>query len=39
MKNGQNINIQIEYGKEDLKKILTELLKDQYINYITMNEK
>lgn len=39
MKNGQNVNIQIEYGKEYLKEILLELLKDQYINYITMNEK
>ena len=39
MKNVQNVNIQIEYGKENLKEILTELLKDQYINYITMNEK
>ncbi len=39
MKNGQNVNIQIEYGKENLKKILAELLKEQYINYITMNEK
>ena len=39
MKNGQNINIQIEYGTENLKEILIELLKEQYINYITMNEK
>lgn len=39
MKNGQNIKIQIEYGKEDLKEILIELLKEQYIDYITMNEK
>ncbi len=39
MKNGQNVNIQIEYGKENLKEIITELLKEQYINYITMNEK
>lgn len=39
MKNGQNANIQIEYGKENLKKILVELLKEQYINYITINEK
>lgn len=39
MKNVQNVNIQIEYGKENLKEILTELLKDQYINYIAMNEK
>ena len=39
MKNGQNVNIQIEYGKKNLKEILIELLKEQYINYITMNEK
>ena len=39
MKNGQNVNIQIEYGKGNLKEIITELLKEQYINYITMNEK
>ncbi len=39
MKNGQNVKIQIEYGKENLKEILMELLKDQYINNITMNEK
>lgn len=39
MKNEQDINIQIEYGQEDLKQIIIELLKGQYINYITMNEK
>ena len=39
MKNGQNVNIKIEYGKENLKEILIELLKEQYINYITMYEK
>ena len=39
MKNGQNVNIKIEYGKENLKEILIELLKEQYINYITMIEK
>ena len=39
MKKGQNVNIKIEYGKENLKEILIELLKEQYINYITMNEK
>ena len=39
MKNGQNVNIQIEYGTENLKEILIELLKEQYINYITTNEK
>lgn len=39
MKEGKNTKIHIEYGKEDLKKILVELLKEKYINYITMNEK
>ena len=39
MKNGQNVTIQIEYGKESLKEIIRELLKEEYINYITMNEK
>ncbi len=39
MKNGQNVNIQIEYGKENLKEILIKLLKEQYINHITKNEK
>lgn len=39
MKNGQNVNIKLEYGTANLKEILIELLKQQYINYITMNEK
>ena len=39
MKKGQNVNIKIEYGKENLKEILIELLKEQYINYITINKK
>lgn len=39
MKNRQNVNIQIEYGKESLKEILINLLKEQFINYITINEK
>ena len=39
MKKETNISIKIEYGKESLKEILIELLKEQYINYITMNEK
>lgn len=38
MKNEQIINVSIEYGKEDLKKILIKLLKEQYINYININE-
>ena len=32
MKKGQNLNIQIEYGKENLKEILIELLRERYIN-------
>lgn len=39
MQNIQNVNITIEYGEEDLKKILVELLKEEYIKYITINEK
>ena len=31
MKSGQNINIRIEYGEENLKEILIGLLKEQYI--------
>lgn len=38
MKNEQIINVSIEYGKEDLKQILIKLLKEQYINYININE-
>lgn len=39
MKNEQNIKIQIEYGNANLKQILLELLKEQYISYITINKK
>ncbi len=39
MKNQQNANIQIKYGKAELKQILLELIKEQYIEYITINEK
>lgn len=39
MKNETNVNVQIEYGKENLKQILIDLLKEQYIDYITINEK
>ena len=39
MKNEQNVNIQIKYGKNDLKQILLKLLKEQYIEYININEK
>ncbi len=39
MKNGQNVNVQIEYGEDNLKEILLELLKRKYIDCITRNEK
>ncbi len=39
MKNEQDINIKIEYGQEDLKQIIIDLLTEQYIEYITINEK
>ena len=39
MKKGQNVNIQIEYGEGSLKQIVLKLLKEEYINYITTNEK
>ncbi len=39
MKSEQSLNVSIEYGKESLKQIIIKLLKEQYINYITINEK
>ena len=39
MKSENTLNVSIEYGKESLKKILINLLKEQYINHITINEK
>lgn len=39
MKKSENINIQIQYGKRNLKEILAELLKQKYIEYITINQK
>lgn len=39
MKDKDVINVRIEYGKESLKKIILKLLKEEYINYITINEK
>lgn len=38
MKNEPIMNVSIEYGKENLKQILIKLLKEQYINYININE-
>lgn len=32
-------NIQIEYGNEDLREILIELLKEQYTKYIIDNDR
>ena len=31
--------ISIEYGKDSMKQIILKLLKEEYINYITINEK
>ena len=39
MKDKEILNVSIEYGKESLKKIILKLLKEEYINYITINEK
>ena len=39
MKDEQILNVSIEYGKESLKQIVLKLLKEEYINYITVNEK
>lgn len=39
MKDKEILNVSIEYGKESLKQIILNLLKEEYINYITTNEK
>lgn len=39
MKDKEKINVSIEYGKESLKLIILKSLKEEYINYITINEK
>lgn len=39
MKEKEVVNVSIEYGKESLKQIIFKLLKEEYINYITINEK
>lgn len=39
MKDKQILNVSIEYGEESLKQIVLKLLKEEYINYITVNEK
>ena len=38
MKDKEIINVSIKYGKESLKQIILKLLKEEYINYITINE-
>lgn len=39
MKDKVILNVSIEYGKESLKQIILKLLKEEYINYITINQK
>jgi len=39
MKNKENINIQIQYGEQNLKEIIVALLKQKYVEYITINQK
>lgn len=39
MKDEEKINIQIEYGEQNLKEIIVELLKQKYIEYITIKQK
>lgn len=34
MKKEENIEVQIEYGEGDLKELLIEILKEQYIEYM-----
>ena len=35
MKDKETLNVNIEYGDKDLKEILTDILKELYIKYIT----
>lgn len=39
MKDKEILNVSIEYGQESLKQIILKLIKEEYINYITINEK
>lgn len=39
MKDKRILSIIIEYGKANLKQIILNLLKQEFINYITINEK
>ena len=39
MKDKEIVNVSIKYGKESLKQTILKLLKDEYINFITINEK
>lgn len=38
MKKEKKLNVNIEYGKENLKQIIIKLLKQYYIEYISINE-
>ena len=38
MKDKEILNVSIEYGKESLKQIMLKLLKEEYINYITIDD-
>lgn len=39
MKDKEIMSVSMEYGKASLKQIILKLLKEEYINYITINEK
>ena len=39
VKDKEILNVSIDYGKESFKQIILKLLKEEYINYITINEK
>lgn len=39
MRDKEILNVSIEYGEGSLKQIVLKLLKEEYINYITTNEK
>lgn len=38
MEKEKKLNVNIEYGKENLKQIIIKLLKQYYIEYISINE-
>ncbi len=39
MKDKEILSVSVKYGKESLKQIILKLLREEYINYITVNEK